>query len=65
MKKNLSNIHLNNSFSVDDQSLGSQVQETCEPCSLECEKMNVKINGRKLSDISEEEFLKTLTPFKY
>ena len=65
MKKNLSNIHLNNSSSVDDQSFGSQVQETCEPCSLECEKMNVKINGRKLSDISEEEFLKTLTPFKY
>ena len=65
MKKNLSNIHLNNSFSVDDQSLGSQDQETCEPCSLECEKMNVKINNRKLSNISEEELIKLLTPFKY
>ena len=65
MKKNLSNIHLNNSSSVDDQSLGSQVQETCEPCSLECEKMNVKINNRKLSNISEEELIKLLTPFKY
>ena len=65
MKKNLSNIHLNNSFSVDDQSLGSQVHETCEPCSLECEKMNVKINNRKLSNISEEELIKLLTPFKY
>ena len=61
MKKNLFNIHQNNSSSVDDQSHGSYAsQETCEPCSLECEKMNVKINGRKLSDISEEEFLKTL-----
>tara|TARA_B100000768_G_scaffold149074_1_gene143252 strand:- start:261 stop:455 length:195 start_codon:yes stop_codon:yes gene_type:complete len=64
VKKNLSNIHLNSS-SVDDQSLGSQVQETCEPCSLECEKMNVKINNRKLSNISEEELIKLLTPFKY
>ena len=66
MKNNLFNIHLNNSSSVDDQSHGAQVsQETCVPCSLECEKMNMKINGRKLSDIDEKEFIKTLTPFKY
>jgi hypothetical protein len=65
VKKNLSNIHLNNSFSVDDQSLGSQVQETCEPCSLECEKMNMKINNRKLSNITNDEVLKFLSPFKY
>ena len=63
MKKNLFNIYKNNSSSVNDQSHG--VQETCEPCSLECEKMNMKINGRKLSDIDEKEFIKTLTPFKY
>jgi excinuclease UvrABC ATPase subunit len=66
VKKNLFNIHLNNSSSVVDQSNGSYAsQETCEPCSLECEKMNVKINGRKLSDISEEEITKALSPFKY
>ena len=52
MKKNLFNIYINNSSGgVDDQSHGSQVgQETCEPCSLECKKMNININGRKLSD---------------
>ena len=65
MKKNLFNIYKNNSSSVNDQSHDSQVQETCEPCSLECEKMNMKINGRKLSDIKEEELIQTLTPFKY
>jgi len=64
VKKNLFNIH--NYSSVDDQSNGSQVsQETCGPCALECEKMNMKINGRKLSDIKEEELIQTLTPFKY
>ena len=61
MKKNLFNIYKNNSSSVN----GSQVQETCEPCSLECEKMNMKINNRKLSDIINDEVLNILTPFKY
>ena len=61
MKKNLFNIYKNNSSSVN----GSQVQETCEPCSLECEKMNMKINNRKLSDITNDEVLNILTPFKY
>jgi hypothetical protein len=66
VKKNLFNIHTNNSSGVDDQSHDSQVgQDTCEPCTLECEKMNMKINGRKLSDIEEKEIIKTLTPFKY
>ena len=65
MKKNLSNIYINNSSDVDDQSLGLQVQETCKPCSLECEKINMKINGRKLSDITNEEVLDILSPFKY
>jgi len=66
VKKNLLNIYTNNSSSVDDQSHGSQVsQETCEPCSLECKKMNMKINNRKLSDIKDEEVAHILTPFKY
>ena len=52
-------------ISVNDQSHGSQVQETCEPCSLECEKMNMKINNRKLSDIKDDEVAHILTPFKY
>ena len=65
MKKNLSNIYINNSSDIDDQSLGLQVQETCKPCSSECEKINMKINGRKLSDIKDEEVINTLTPFKY
>ena len=66
MKKNLFNVHLNNSSGKDNQSHGSQGnQETCEPCSTECEKMNMKINGRKLSDIKEDEFLETLNLFKY
>ena len=65
MKTNLFNIH-NNSSNDYDQSHSSQVgQETCEPCSLECEKMNKKINNRKLSDITNEEVLNILTPFKY
>jgi len=65
VKKNLFDIYKNNSSSVDDQSRDLQVQETCEPCSLECEKMNIQMKSRKLSDISEEEFIKVLTPFKY
>ena len=64
MKNNLFNIHLYNSSNVDDQSNGSQViQETCEPCTVECEKMNMKINGRKLSEIKDEEISKIFSPF--
>ena len=52
MKKNLFNFDL--SISSDDS--GSQVgQITCEPCSLEVEKIKTKINNRKLSDIKNEE----------
>jgi hypothetical protein len=66
VKKNLFNIYSNNSSGVNDQSHGSQVsQETCEPCSLECEKMNMKINDRKLSDIKKDELIRAITPFKY
>ena len=63
MKKNLFNNHLNNSSSA-DQSQGLQVgQITCEPCTLEVKKMNMKINGRKLSDIKEEEVAQIFSPF--
>jgi hypothetical protein len=54
VKKNLFNNHLDNSSG--GQSHGSQVgQITCEPCTLEVKKMNMKINGRKLSEIKNEE----------
>ena len=62
MKKNLFAFDLNNS-SNESGLHGGQI--TCEPCSLECEKMNSKINNRKLSDINNEEVLDILTPFKY
>ena len=62
MKKNLFNFDLSNSS---DES-GSQVgQITCEPCSLEVEKIKTKINNRKLSDIKDEEVISILSPFKY
>ena len=64
MKKNLFNNHLDNSFSVNQSSDGLQVgQITCEPCSLEVEKMNMKINGRKLSEIEKEEVACIFSPF--
>ena len=64
MKKNLFNNHLDNSLSVDQSSDGLQVgQITCEPCSLEVEKMNMKINGRKLSEIEKEEVSYIFSPF--
>ncbi len=62
VKKNLLNFRLNNS-SNENGSLEGQI--TCGPCSTECEKMNSKINNRKLSDINDEEVLDILTPFKY
>ena len=64
MKKNLFNNHLDNSLSVEKSSDGLQVgQITCEPCSLEVEKMNMKINGRKLSEIEKEEVSNIFSPF--
>ena len=62
MKKNLFNLNSINSSGVSGSLAG---QETCEPCSSECEKIKSRINNRKLSDISEKEVLDTLTPFKY
>ena len=59
MKKNLFNIDLNKSSDV----YGSQTQKACEPCAAECEKINRKINNRKLSDIKDEEVAHILSPF--
>ena len=60
MKKNLFTLNLNNSAEV---SGSYSSQETCEPCSSECKKINSRINNRKLSDIKDEEILNILTPF--
>ena len=61
MKKNLFNNHLVNSSSVNHDLQVGQI--TCEPCTLEVKKMNMKINGRKLSDIKEEEVAQIFSPF--
>ena len=59
MKKNLFNIDLNNSSDVN----WSQSLKACDPCAAECEKINRKINNRKLSDIKDEEVAHILSPF--
>jgi hypothetical protein len=59
VKKNLFDINLNN-YSGEH---GSQSQKACDPCAAECEKINKKINNRKLSDIKEEEVAHILSPF--
>ena len=51
MKKNLFNIDLDKSSDV----YGSQSRKACDPCAAECEKINKKINNRKLSDIEDKE----------
>ncbi len=61
VKKNLFNSGLNNSS---DMSGSLEGQITCGPCSLEVEKMQSKINNRKLSEIEKDEALDILTPFK-
>ena len=57
MKKNLSSINYNNS-SADKATL-----KACDPCATECKKINVKINGRKLSELKVEEVPHILSPF--
>ena len=59
MKKNLFNIDLNKSSNVS----GSQSLKACDPCAAECEKINRKIDNRKLSDIKDEEVAHILSPF--
>ena len=61
VKKNLFKIDLDKSSDV----YGSQSLKACDPCAEECEKINRKINNRKLSDIKDDEVLSILTPFKY
>ena len=52
MKKNLFVFDLNKSSSTN----GSySSQETCEPCSSECERIKKKINNRKLSEIKNDD----------
>ena len=62
MKKNLFSFDTNNSSDASGSLVG---QITCEPCSTECEKMQSKINNRKLSEIEKDEALDILTPFKW
>ena len=59
MKKNLFNIDLDKSSEV----YGSQSLKACDPCAAECEKINRKINNRKLSNIKEEEAAHIFSPF--
>ena len=59
MKKNLFKIDLNNS-SVKHE---AQSLKACDPCFAECEKINKKINKRKLSDIKDNEVSHILYPF--
>ena len=59
MKKNLFNIDLNKS----SYAYESQSQKACDPCAAECEKINRKINNRKLSDIKDKEVAHILSPF--
>ena len=61
MKKNLFNSGLSNSSETRGTLEG---QITCGPCSSEVEKMQSKINNRKLSEIEKDEALDILTPFK-
>jgi len=54
MEKNLLNFDMTNS----SKAISSQVgQITCEPCANECEKIKIKINNRKLSDIKNKDEL--------
>ena len=59
MRKDLFNIDENKSSDV----YGSQTLKACDPCAAECEKINRKINNRKLSDIKDEEVAHILSPF--
>ena len=59
VKKNLFKIDLDKSSDV----YGPQSLKACDPCAGECEKINRKINNRKLSDIKDEEVAHILSPF--
>jgi hypothetical protein len=59
VKKNLFDIDLNESSDV----YGSQSLKACDPCAAECDKINKRINNRKLSDIKDKEVAHILFPF--
>ena len=59
VKKNLFNIDLDKSSDV----YGSQSLKACDPCAGECEKINRKINNRKLSEMKDDEVAHILSPF--
>jgi hypothetical protein len=61
VKKNLFNTDLDKSSDV----YGSQSLKACDPCAAECEKINRKINNRKLSDIEDADVIDVISPFKY
>ena len=52
-KKNLFEIDYNKS------------SKACDPCALECKKINKKINKRKLSEIKNEEIAHILNIFEH
>ncbi len=52
-KKFISEVDLNKS------------SKACSPCSLECEKINKKVNNRKLSEIKTEEVPHILKVFDF
>ena len=51
-KKFISDIDLNKS------------SKACDPCALECEKINEKINRRKLSELKDKEVSHILSVFE-
>ena len=52
-KKNLFEIDYNKS------------SKACDPCALECKKIDLKINNRKLSELKNEEASHILKIFEY
>ena len=56
MKKNLFDIDYNNSSEV------RVTLKACDPCAGECKKIDKKINGRKLSELKDEEVPHILSP---
>ena len=59
MQKNLFNSDLDQLSDV----YGSHSLKACDPCAAECDKINRKINNRKLSDIKDNEAAHILFPF--
>jgi hypothetical protein len=58
VKKNLFNISFNSTEKDYSRSL-----KACDPCASECEKVNKKINNRKLSKLKNEEVAHILNVF--